>query len=140
MCMISIRQLFSSIQHPRFERSGRAISSIHFATEGILTPVPRTEDCYDSGRWASDMVSPEPRPGVQYRDSHLVILSTATCPDLFQATISSSEAQLLRGLCLEMKAGVLFPVDGPTAGDLRQILNILSQESPKYHLLGENCN
>ncbi|KAF9519090.1 hypothetical protein BS47DRAFT_1482336 [Hydnum rufescens UP504] len=52
------------------------------------------------------------------------------------ATISSSEAQQLRGLRLEMKAEVIFPVDGPTAGDLRELLNILSQESPGYSLWG----
>ena len=35
-----------------------------------------------------------------------------------------------------MKAEVVFPVDGPTAGDLRKLLNILSQESPEYRLWG----
>ncbi|KAF9519107.1 hypothetical protein BS47DRAFT_1358493 [Hydnum rufescens UP504] len=48
-------------------------------------------------------------------------------PGLFQATISSTEAQLLHGLRLEMKAEVIFPVDGPTGGGFREPLNILSQ-------------
>ncbi|KAF9519102.1 hypothetical protein BS47DRAFT_125944 [Hydnum rufescens UP504] len=79
--------------------------------------------------WTEDPNQKPQRQGAQYRDSLHVILRRSP----------RSEAQLLRGLRLEMKAEVVFPVDGPTAGDLRKLLIILSEESPEYHLWGENC-
>jgi hypothetical protein len=53
--------------------------------------------------------------------------------------ISSTEAQLLRGLRLEMNAVVVFPVDEPTSGDLRELLNILSHEYRLWEVSDANA-
>ncbi|KAF9519112.1 hypothetical protein BS47DRAFT_1388524 [Hydnum rufescens UP504] len=120
ICTVSIRQLCTSIQNSRLERSGRDMSLIRFKRlndgEAIWLRLDR----------GSKPEGSTPRTSI----------SRFTACD--SATISSTEVQL-RGLRLEIKAEVVFPVDGPTAGDLRKLLNILSQESPEYRLWGENC-
>ncbi|KAF9519099.1 hypothetical protein BS47DRAFT_1337674 [Hydnum rufescens UP504] len=130
-CTIPIRQLCTSIQNSRFERSGRVTSLIRFEQprgcrhQFLVLKI-------GEAIWLRLDRGPKPENSTP-RSS----VSRFTPCD--SATISSSEEQLLRGLRLEMKAEVVFPVDGPTAGDLRKLLTILSQESPEYRLWGENC-
>ncbi|KAF9502827.1 hypothetical protein BS47DRAFT_1459286 [Hydnum rufescens UP504] len=131
MCTVSIRELCTSIQNSRLERSGRVISLIRFKQlcgfrhQSLVLKIGTMPDDGEAIWLRLDRGSkPE---GSTPRTS----ISRFTACD--SATISSTEVQL-RGLRLEIKAEVVFPVDGPTAGDLRKLLNILSQESPEYRL------
>ncbi|KAF9519083.1 hypothetical protein BS47DRAFT_1388499 [Hydnum rufescens UP504] len=134
MCTMSIKQLCTSIQGSRLERAGRVVSLIRFEQlrgfrhQFLVLKIARTPDDGET-MWLRLDRGPKPE-NVTPRSS----VSRFTPCD--SATISSSEAQLLRGLRLEIKAEVIFPVDGPTGGDLRELLNILSQESPEYRLWG----
>jgi hypothetical protein len=162
MCTITIRQLCTSIENSRLERSARVISLMRFEQlrgfrhQFLLLKIAMMPD--DEGAiWlrldrGPKPETPTPRSSVSrftpcdsVSDVSLLVWdanrstskrSSEHARGLFQATISSTEAQLLRGLRLEMKAEVVFPVDGPTAGDLRELLTILSQESPEYRLWG----
>ncbi|KAF9505201.1 hypothetical protein BS47DRAFT_1354207 [Hydnum rufescens UP504] len=137
MCTISIRQLCTSIQNSRLERTARVISLTRFEQQRgfrhqfIVLKIGMMPDDGEA-IWLRLDRGPKPENSTP-RSS----VSRFTPCD--SATISSSEAQLLRGPRLEMKAEVVFPVDAPTAGDLRELLHILSQESPEYRLWGENC-
>ncbi|KAF9519108.1 hypothetical protein BS47DRAFT_1337681 [Hydnum rufescens UP504] len=137
MCTVSIRQLCTSIQNSRLERSGRILSLIRFKQlsgfrhQFIVLKIGMISDDGEA-IWLRLDRGPKPDGST----SRTLISRFTTCDS---ATIAPTEAQLLCGLRLEIKAEVVFPVDGPTAGDLRKLLNILSQESPEYRLWGENC-
>ncbi|KAF9519078.1 hypothetical protein BS47DRAFT_125247 [Hydnum rufescens UP504] len=137
MCTISIKQLCTSIQNSRLERSARIISLMRFEQltgfrhQFLLLKIAMMPDGEEAIWLRLDR-------GPKLEDS-TPRSSVSRFTPCDSATISSTEAQLLHGLHLEMKAEVVFPVDGPTAGDLRELLNILSQESPEYRLWGENC-
>ncbi|KAF9502826.1 hypothetical protein BS47DRAFT_1403058 [Hydnum rufescens UP504] len=137
MCTISVRQLCTSIENSPLERSARVMSLMRFEQlsgfrhQFLLLKIGMMPEDGDA-MWLRLERGPKPENSTP-RSS----VSRFTPCD--SATISSIETQLLRGLRLEMKAEVVFPIDGPTAGDLRKLLNILSQESPEYRLWGENC-
>ncbi|KAF9519113.1 hypothetical protein BS47DRAFT_1379616 [Hydnum rufescens UP504] len=137
MCTISVRQLCTSIENSRLERFARVVSLMRFEQlsgfrhQFLLLKIGMMPEDGDA-MWLRLERGPKPENSTP-RSS----VSRFTPCD--SATISLTETQLLRGLRLEMKAEVVFPIDGPTAGDLRKLLNILSQESPEYRLWGENC-
>ncbi|KAF9519079.1 hypothetical protein BS47DRAFT_1388495 [Hydnum rufescens UP504] len=138
---LHVHDLHQTTLHLYRKLSLRAIRSCYLidllsATDGIWTPVPHAENRYDARRRGSFMVVLGLRAKPETSTPRSSVSRFTPCDS---ATISSTEAQLLCGLRLEMKAEVVFPVDGPTAGDLRELLNILSQESPEYRLWGENC-
>ncbi|KAF9519109.1 hypothetical protein BS47DRAFT_1379614 [Hydnum rufescens UP504] len=137
MCTISIRQLCTSIENSRLERSARVISLMRFEQLGGFRHeflVLKIGMMLDDGE--AVWLRLDRGPKLENSTPKSSVSRFTPCDS---ATIASTEAELLRGLRLEMKAEVVFPVDGPTAGDLRTLLNILSQESPEYRLWGENC-
>ncbi|KAF9519097.1 hypothetical protein BS47DRAFT_1337671 [Hydnum rufescens UP504] len=112
ICMVPIRQLCTSIQNSRLERSGRVISLIRFEQQRGFRHqflVLKIGMMPDDGEAVWLRLDRGPKPENSTPRSSI---SRFTPCD--SATISSTEAQLLRGLRLEMKAEVIFPLRSGT--------------------------